>query len=213
MEMKDPLALGVLAALLWCAAGLALAWRGASAFGPRRYRSKAAAAAGRGVLYAFGAGMLPGAKESVRTHLGSWGAGVLFHLGTFSAFGILAAVLFGWRGPRPLMIGAGAVALAGAACGLGLLVKRAASPHLRAFSVPDDFLSNLLTTGFSAVVGLVAMGVLKAADAEVAAILLLLCLPFGKIRHCVFFFPTRYFFGTFFGRRGVLPPAGRDPHA
>ncbi len=213
MEIRDPLALGVLAALLWSAAGLAFAWRGASAFGPRRYRSKAAADPGRGVLYAFGAGMLPGAKESVRTHLGSWGAGVLFHLGTFAALGILIAVLCGSAGPRPLMMGVGALALAGAACGLGLLVKRAASPHLRAFSVPDDFLSNLLTTGFSAVAGLVALGLLKAADAEVAAILLLLYLPLGKIRHCVFFFPTRFFFGTFFGRRGVLPPAGRDLHA
>jgi|WetSurMetagenome_2_1015567.scaffolds.fasta_scaffold64707_3 hypothetical protein len=211
MEMKDPLTIGVLLALAWCVAGLALAWRGALAFGPKRYRSRPAGDASRGVVYAFGEGMLPGAKESVRTHLGSWGAGVLFHLGTFSALALLALGLTGWAVPRSITSALGGLALAGAACGLFLLARRAASPDLRSFSVPDDFVSNLLTTGFSAVAGLMAFGLLKAAALEVSAVALLLYLPLGKIRHCVFFFPTRYFFGTYFGRRGVLPPAGRAP--
>jgi hypothetical protein len=29
--------------------------------------------------------------------------------------------------------------------------------------------------------------------------------PLGKIRHCLYFFFSRIFFGKFFGRRGVLP--------
>jgi hypothetical protein len=213
MDMRNPLTVGVLLSLAWCVAGLALAWRGARAFGPKRYRSRPASDASRGVAYAFGAGMLPGAKESVRTHLGSWGAGVLFHLGTFSAFALLALGLAGWAAPRAVASALGGMALLGAVCGLLLVVKRAVSADLRSFSVPDDFASNLLTTGFSAVAGLVAFGLLKAAILEVAAVALLLYLPLGKIRHCVFFFPTRFYFGTYFGRRGVLPPAGKDLHA
>jgi hypothetical protein len=213
MEMKDPLAIGVLLALAWCVAGLALAWRGALAFGPKRYRSRPAGDASRGVTYAFGAGMLPGAKESVRTHLGSWGAGVLFHLGTFSAFAVLVFVLLRWAAPGTLTMALGGTALLGAACGLFLLVKRAASPDLRSFSVPDDFASNLLTTGFSAAAGLLAFGLVKSSVFEASAVALLLYLPLGKIRHCIFFFPTRFFFGTYFGRRGVLPPAGRNLRA
>jgi hypothetical protein len=40
-----------------------------------------------------------------------------------------------------------------------------------------------------------------------AAIVLLLYVPLGKIRHCLFFFATRYHTGIYFGRRGTLPPA------
>ena len=34
---------------------------------------------------------------------------------------------------------------------------------------------------------------------------MLIYLPLGKIRHCLYFFFSRTFFGKFFGRRGVLP--------
>ena len=136
MEMRNPLAVGVLLSLVWCVVGLALAWRGALAFGPKRYRSKPSGDASRGVVYAFGAGMLPGAKESVRTHLGSWGAGVLFHLGTFSAFALLALGLTGWALSRSAASALGGLALAGAACGVFLLVKRAASPTCGASRSP-----------------------------------------------------------------------------
>ena len=34
-------------------------------------------------------------------------------------------------------------------------------------------------------------------------------LPFGKLRHSVYFFYTRAFFGIFFGHRGVLKTARR----
>ena len=44
------------------------------------------------------------------------------------------------------------------------------------------------------------------------SIALAVYVPLGKIRHCLFFFPTRYFFGSYFGRRGVLPPGAADLH-
>ena len=38
------------------------------------------------------------------------------------------------------------------------------------------------------------------------AIVMILYIPVGKIRHCFFFFYTRILFGLFYGRRDVLPP-------
>jgi hypothetical protein len=59
----------------------------------------------------------------------------------------------------------------------------------------------------------VTLGLLPASFMSLTATALFLYLPFGKIRHCVFFFSTRYHFGAFFGRRGVLPPAEGGPRA
>ncbi|MGB2696422.1 MAG: hypothetical protein WBD28_01025, partial [Candidatus Zixiibacteriota bacterium] len=43
----------------------------------------------------------------------------------------------------------------------------------------------------------------------VIAIIIFVYIPFGKIRHCVFFFYSRILFGDFFGRRGVIPHPSR----
>jgi len=195
-------------AALWALAGLLWAWRGARSFGPKIYRSLPAGSATSGVVYAFGAGLLPNAKESVRTHLGSWAAGLGYHAGLFAGLGLLAAFSLGLEWPLLAARALGAVALSGAACGLGLLAKRAANGVLRSLSVPDDYLSNALATVASALAGLAAWGLAPAAAPLAAGVVLLLYLPLGKIRHCLFFFPARFAFGTFFGRRGVFPPAG-----
>lgn len=200
-------------ALLWCVGALALSWWGSRRFGPKVYHAEPTGSGVRGVLYAFGAGMLPGAKESVRTHLGSWALGVGYHLGIFAAFALSLAGLLTPPLPPPLTAPLGIASLLGAACGVGLLLKRALDSSLRSFSVPDDYLSNGLTTLFASCAGAGALGLLPASLTSVTATALLLYLPFGKIRHCVFFFSTRYHFGAFFGRRGVLPPAGGDFHA
>jgi hypothetical protein len=34
---------------------------------------------------------------------------------------------------------------------------------------------------------------------------MLVYIPLGKIRHCLYFFFSRTFFGKFFGRRAVFP--------
>lgn len=193
-------------AALWALVGLLLAWRRAKGFGPKRYRAAAAGSGSAGVRYAFGAGLLPSAKESVRTHLLSWGAGIAYHAGLFAALALLALFAAGMALPPLAAKGIGTLALVGALAGAGLLTKRAASGVLRPLSVPDDYLSNTLATVAAALAGLAALGLVPAAAALVAGIVLLLYLPLGKIRHCFFFFPARYAFGVFFGRRGVFPP-------
>lgn len=190
----------------------ALAWQliRTLRFGRRSDPSAPAGSVAAGIGYAFGPGMAPWAKESARLHLPTWIAGVVYHLAVLFAFvelGFLAAGLL--PPPVPALVVRAVLAL-GLAAGMGLLAKRLASPALRSFSCPDDYLGNLLVTGFLAL-ALAASWVGRATLANAAAGLfmlwgaaLLLYIPVGKVRHCFFFFYTRVLFGAWFGRRGVF---------
>ncbi|MHB1047895.1 MAG: hypothetical protein ACYC4P_17970 [Thermoanaerobaculia bacterium] len=207
MPAPGPLELALCAAAAWALLALvALAFR-TRAWGRRALHAPPAGDAAAGARYAFTKGMLPQAKESVRTHLPSYAAGLVFHGGVFASFGLLAASLAGVEPGSALLRLGGAAAGAGALAGLGLLGKRAASPVLRGLSSPDDYVANLLTTAFAALAAAAAF--LPAAREVwlVAGVALLLYVPVGKIRHCLLFFPARYELGRFFGRRGTFPPA------
>ncbi|HVP38643.1 MAG TPA: hypothetical protein VMS93_05600 [Candidatus Saccharimonadales bacterium] len=204
--MEQALRIAVLAGAAWALAGLALLAVRARAYGPKSYLAAPAGSAAAGVAYAFGPGMSPTAKESTREHPGAYLTGVGYHLGVFAALACLVLLLAD-RPPhgaalRVLQL----LTLAGAACGAGLLVKRLSVPYLRGISCADDVVANLLTTGFAALAfaATLAPGARAAFLAETTA--LLLYVPLGKIRHCFFFFPTRYHMGFFYGRRGTFPP-------
>lgn len=171
-------------------------------FGRREYLSAPRGSAGRGLVYAFGRGMLD--KESVARHKPTFIGGMAYHAAIFAGLLYLLWTALAVR-PSPPLWAFRPVLLAGAVIGLSLLVKRAAKPHLRRLSCPDDFFANLFVDAFLALALLhtfvppiepVFLGV---------SILLLLYIPLGKIRHCVFFFFTRAVFGQHFGRRGALP--------
>lgn len=208
--MGQPLHLAVLAAAAWAAGALAFAWLRARSFGRRVLLAPAAGSPAAGVRHAFTAAMLPQAKESVRLHLLSYAAGVVFHLGTFVALGLLATTLAGIRLPAALTGVAAIATLAGAAGGLGLLGKRVATPHLRGLSAADDYLANLLTTAFAALAGAASLQPSLQPAWFVATVLLFAYLPVGKIRHCVFFFSSRAYLGAFFGHRGTFPPRRQE---
>lgn len=203
--MDQPLHLAVLAAAAWAAGGLALAWLRARGYGRRVLLAPAAGNPVAGVRYAFTGAMLPQAKESVRMHLPSYAAGIIFHIGTFAALGLLVTTLAGLGLPAVLAWAAAIPPLVGAAGGLALLVKRVATPHLRSLSSADDFLANLLTTLFAALAGAATLHPPLTPAWFVAAVLLFLYAPLGKIRHCVFFFSSRAYLGAFFGYRGTFP--------
>ncbi|MDO9172379.1 MAG: hypothetical protein Q7W29_11180, partial [bacterium] len=165
----------------------------------------AAGSAARGVLYAFGPGMSPTAKESTRTHPWAYALGVAYHLGVFAAFGFLLLLLLGVD-VAPAAAGVlGVPMLAGVLGGVGLLARRGASASLRGLSVPDDAIANLLTTGFVALAWLRLRQPAVEPALLIAAMLLLCYVPLGKIRHCVFFFISRRHLGRHFGRRGTFP--------
>jgi hypothetical protein len=177
----------------------------ARAFGRRRLFAAPASDPAAGVRYAFTKAMLPQAKESVMMNLPSYAAGMVFHTGVFVAFGLLATAVAGLTLPDPVAWTVRGFTAIGSLGGLVLLVKRLVKPHLRGLSRPDDFVSNLLTTGFVAFACGASFIPLLTSAWLASATVLLLYIPMGKIRHCVFFFTSRYHLGAFFGRRGTFP--------
>lgn len=177
------------------------------AFGRREYLSTPRGYAGNGIIYAFGRGMLE--KESVSLHRPTFAGGILYHGAIFAGLiYLLWTVLLPKIGPplwafRPVL-------LAGAAVGMSLLIKRAAKPHLRRLSCPDDFFANLFVDVF--LVLAFAHTVFPSLEPVLLSISILLFayIPLGKIRHCFFFFYTRFVYGLHYGRRGALPGSSRE---
>jgi len=195
-----------LAAAFLAFAALAFLVARVLARGRATYLAPASGSSARGVAYAFGAGMLPGAKESAREHRATYLAGVAYHLGVFAALVTFVAAVAGQELPAPVRIPVLVLLAAGCAAGLALAGRRATSATLRALSVPDDYLANLLTDLF--VAAALAAAIAPAATPLFLAVSIpfFLYLPLGKVRHCVFFFVSRTFFGAFYGRRNVFPP-------
>ncbi len=179
-------------------------------FGKRTLFSKPAGSPRKGALYAFTRGMAPWAKESVMLNLPSYVAGMAFHAGVFSAFGLMCLALLGFELPFFLLVIAQVFTLLGAIGGLSLFVKRIVKAELRGLSCPDDFVSNLLSTAFALLAFLWTLVPSMESLWLAEGALLLIYAPIGKIRHCLFFFTTRYHLGAFFGRRGTFPPEGNS---
>ncbi|MDI6696594.1 MAG: hypothetical protein QME21_16225 [Anaerolineales bacterium] len=168
--------------------------------------SRPRGSAARGVLYAFTLGMAPWEKESTRLHWVAYLRGIFFHLGIFTAF---AVVLFAPRIetiPAAILWLAMALTLAGAVFGFAGIYIRLTGKNERALSLPDDYFSVFLTSLFSAL----AFGALLTPTVlpylYVVTALMSIYIPFSKIRHCVYFFYSKFFFGYSFGHRGVIGP-------
>lgn len=176
----------------------------------RPYRPDVAPAKGsaaRGVRYAFTEGMAPWAKESTRRHPVAYLRGIAFHGGVFLAIALLPAGPWLHATPAAVRVSTAVALGASAVLAASGLALRLHEPGLRRLSTPDDYaslvlVSALLAAGTAAAVARVALPAYWA-----AAGLTLAYAPFGKIRHSVYFFYSRTFFGAFFGGRGVLAAA------
>ncbi len=174
-------------------------------FGRRRLFSKAAGNAWKGVAYAFGQGMLPREKESAAKHLPTYSAGIIYHTGIFVAILAALALATDVKLPEVALPFFHVLMAGGFFTGAGLLLKRVVKPQMRYISCPDDFAANILVDIFL-LAGFLALWHAALLPAFfTAAIILFLYMPMGKIRHCFFFFYSRLLFGSYFGRRGVLP--------
>jgi len=179
-------------------------------FGRKPYRAKAKGNPVRGVVYAFGQGMMPWEKESAGKHLPTFLAGILYHIAIFSAVLYLTLVIFEVNIPSTVTMILRIVLLVGLSCGLALLFKRFLLLHMRGISCIDDFLANAIVNLFLAAAILLTLAIELKSLFFIMAIILFIYVPMGKIRHCFFFFYTRILFGIFFGRRGVLPHPSRE---
>jgi hypothetical protein len=194
----------LLAAFAAAAVSLAHARLGIGSVRVRQFAPRAGDP-GAGVRYAFTTAFLPWAKESASVHLGTYLAGVLYHAGIFAMLICLLLSLASLQAAPALASALAVLFGAALAAGLGLFVKRLADLALRAVSVPDDFVSNLLVD--AALAAALAAALVPAAVFvfQLTGAALLLYAPLGKLRHMLFLLTSRRLWGAYYGRRGVLP--------
>jgi hypothetical protein len=160
-----------------------------------------------GITYAFTTGMMPWAKESTRIHMLAYLRGIGFHVGVFAAIGaVLLSPFWGWL-PLLLQQLLFWVLLLGAILGAAGGVMRIAERNLRGLSLPDDHFAVWLTTLFILMTGLALVNKAFTVPMYLLSAATFVYVPLGKIRHCLYFFFSRLFFGRFFGRRAVFPHA------
>lgn len=158
-----------------------------------------------GIAYAFTTGMMPWAKESTRIHLIAYLRGIGFHIGIFTAIGtVILSPLWGFLPPL-LSSTLFWVLIPGALLGAAGGLMRLAEHNLRGLSLPDDHFAVWLTTLFIVVTGLGLVFEAFVVPMYIVSAVTFAYIPLGKIRHCLYFFFSRTFFGKFFGRRAVFP--------
>lgn len=164
----------------------------------------------RGILYAFTLGMAPWEKESTRTHWIAYLRGIFFHVGIFTAFGVF--VVSPWLEILPTWFTWVALLITGlgAIFGFAGIFMRLAGPNERVLSLPDDYASVFLSSLFITLAFAVLIWNAVLPAFYLLTGILAVYIPWGKIRHCVYFFYSKFFFGYGFGRRGVLNPSKSD---
>lgn len=171
--------------------------------------SRPRGSSGKGILYAFTLGMAPWEKESTRLHWIAYLRGILFHVGVFSSYAVVFLAPYLDRFAEPVIWALMALTGAGAVFGFAGIYIRLAGENERVLSLPDDYFAVFLTSLFA----LLAFGVLFS-DVILPAFyvvtgFLTAYVPFGKIRHCAYFFYSKFIFGKGFGHRGVLGPSNQ----
>jgi len=160
----------------------------------------------KGIVYAFGKGLMPWEKESALKHLPSYIGGILYHLGILAGGFYLLVTLVPIDLPTLVLLFMRIVLLLGVISGVALLLKRILSKQMRVLSCPDDFAANIIVNIFvlAALLHTFYPGITHLFF--LAAVIMFLYMPLGKIRHCFFFFYIRILFGMFYGRRDIFPP-------
>lgn len=205
-EMADLLRILVTLAAVFAVVALAMLVRKSLAFGAKPIYAPAKGESGHGVFYSFVTGMLPWKKESAVKHLPTYVAGIFYHLATFLSLFALGASFIRYAPSFMATKLWQFTLLLGLTAGLWLFAKRILLRRMRVISIVDDFLANFLVNCFVAAALATSLSSRNEAALFITAAALFVYVPLGKIRHCVFFFFSRYFWGVFCGRRAVLPP-------
>ena len=197
-------------AAIFCLAAFAVRLRNFSRLARPGDRSTPRGSVNAGVNYALTLGMMPWAKESTRRHGLAYMRGVGFHLTVFVSLGVF--LISPWLGHVPAIIRFGLAALIGIGAVLAFLgfLSRFIEKSLKALSTPDDYFAILLVSLFLAACALALVNLAILPLFYLVSVLLLVYIPLGKIRHCIYFVFSRLFFGRFFGRRGVYPHSQQE---
>ena len=168
----------------------------------------------KGILYSWVNVAMPWAMESTRKKFLMYVQFVIFHLGVVAAIGLsfiipYAKILLDVPGVVP-----GLQVVIGAAFVVGIIriIRRVASPYMRAISSPDDYFSLVLLTVWFLSAVLAApnpeqtdAGKWCLASFFILTAFFLIYVPFSKISHYLYYPFTRYYFGKSMGYRGVYP--------
>ena len=173
-------------------------------YGKPRDFSKPAGNLGNAMVYSFTGSMSPAKKESAFLHLPTYTAGVVYHLGTFLSFALFFIFVFKIGLDREIKYFLSVFLSVSVFCGIGILLKRIFSYELRELSNPDDYISNILVTGFQ--VFTILFLYFSTIGYFLIFSLLLIHIPLGKLKHLYYFFAARYHLGLFYGWRGTWPP-------
>jgi hypothetical protein len=157
------------------------------------------------IFYSFTGAMSPAKKESAFLHLPTYAAGMIFHLGTFFSFFWMIVLFFNINIGAWFHLTSALILIVTGICGISVLIKRIAKKNLRQMSNPDDYFSNLLVTGFQVLMAIAVLWDRALSLLFIYTAFLLLYIPFGKLKHTVYFFSSRIYLGKFFGKRGVWP--------
>lgn len=158
-------------------------------------------------VYSLTLGMSPLKKETAHKHWPTYIAGIGFHMGLFLSLAWLLLLFFDLQIPYgPRFLSSILIAI-GAMLGLGILIKRIVMPKMRLISTPDDYFSNLIVTVFMLLTSITLLRPETQSLLMLWAGVLILYIPVGKLRHAVFFIPTRILLGRYFGQRGLWPKA------
>ncbi|MFC2134800.1 hypothetical protein ACFLTH_09300 [Bacteroidota bacterium] len=175
---------------------------------PKDY-SKPLGKVGPAIAYSLTTAMSPLKKETAYLHFPTYTAGIIFHLGTFLSFAWLIISFFEFGLPQWMVYASSLFLVVSAICGISILIKRLTKASLKSLSNADDYVSNILVTGFQ----ILSLANLMWDTFPVLAIfstILFIYIPLGKLRHTVYFFTSRIHLGFFYGWRGVWP-SGRRP--
>ena len=172
-----------------------------------RAKSKGNCAAA--IAYSLTIAMSPTKKETAYRHLPTYTAGLIYHLGTFLSFILLAFHFISIPLHDTVWIISSFCLIVSGLCGAAILVKRIVLPKMRGLSNPDDYVSNILVTCFHFVSALTAFKTNFINILFIYSSVLLVYLPVGKLKHVIYFFTARIHLGIFYGRRGVWPVRGK----
>jgi hypothetical protein len=165
----------------------------------------------RGILYAFTLGMMPWAKESTRMHMVAYLRGIAFHIGIFA--GLVALLASPWFNliPEFIRLLFAVITAFGALMGIAGGIMRIAEHNLKAISTPDDHAAAWLVTFFLVAMTAALLSIAFVPAMWIVGAVMLVYAPLGKIRHCIYFYFGRLFYGIHIGRRGVV--SGLMKHA
>ena len=204
--MLSLLKFGVIFSFLFSIISLSILVLKTFSFGKKPFYAEPRGDAKKGVLYAFGRGMLPWEKENSSKHLPTYVSGILYHAGIFAALFYLLSLIFSLELSNLFIYLLRFLFFLGYLGGFTLLFKRIFLPIMRKISCPDDFAANTIVDLFLIFAFVHTYSVKATPLFFLLAMVMFLYIPVGKIRHCIFFFYARILFGLFYGRRGVLPP-------